>query len=90
VDQPAPKKKADVAAASQPAAEENLFVSNLSIEEKVAIALSVGEETLTQEELAALYKAKPHPIVYDGFEPSGGRRALYRARGFICADPRFC
>ncbi len=51
--------------------EENLFVSNLSVEEKVAIALSVGEETLTVEELTALFTARPHPVVYDGFEPSG-------------------
>ena len=45
--------------------------SNLSIEEKVAIATSVGEEVLMPEELSALFKAKEHPIVYDGFEPSG-------------------
>lgn len=48
-----------------------LYTSPLSVEEKVAVAMSVGEETLTVEELTALYTAKPHPIVYDGFEPSG-------------------
>lgn len=51
--------------------EENLYKSPLSVEEKVAIAMSVGEEVLTPEELTALYTARDHPIVYDGFEPSG-------------------
>jgi tyrosyl-tRNA synthetase len=41
------------------------------VEEKVRIATSVGEEVLTPEELTALFTAKEHPIVYDGFEPSG-------------------
>lgn len=68
VDQPVFKKKV---ATAGPAIEENLYVSSLSVAEKVAIALSVGEETLTVEELTALYTARPHPIVYDGFEPSG-------------------
>lgn len=69
MDQPAPKKKEAVTAA--PVVEENLYVSTLSVEEKVAIALSVGEETITAEELTALFTARPHPVVYDGFEPSG-------------------
>ena len=50
---------------------ENLFKSDLSVAEKVRIAMSVGEEVLTTEELEKLYTAKDHPIVYDGFEPSG-------------------
>ena len=45
--------------------------STLSLEEKVATVLSVGEEVITPEELAKLFTAKEHPIVYDGFEPSG-------------------
>ena len=53
--------------------EQNLFVSTMSVEEKVALAMSVGEETLTVEELTALYTSRPHPVVYDGFEPSGKR-----------------
>jgi hypothetical protein len=69
VDQP--KFKAPSAPAAAAAVEENLYVSPLSVDEKVAIALSVGEETLTVDELKALYAARPHPIVYDGFEPSG-------------------
>lgn len=49
----------------------NFFKSSLSVEEKIAIALSVGEETLLAEELGPLFTAKENPIVYDGFEPSG-------------------
>jgi tyrosyl-tRNA synthetase len=54
----------------------------LSIEEKVAIAMTVGEEVVTAEELTALYKAKEHPIVYDGFEPSG---RMHIAQGVLRA-----
>lgn len=76
VDQPAPKKKSESAAAA-PVVEENLFVSSMSVEEKVAMAMSVGEETLTVEELTALFTSRQHPIVYDGFEPSGKKHAYY-------------
>lgn len=57
--------------AAAPVVEEDLYKSNLSVAEKVAIAMSVGEETLTEAELTALYTAREHPVVYDGFEPSG-------------------
>jgi len=78
-----PTKASPVAAVVTPAIiEEDLFVSSLSIDEKVAIALSVGEETLTIEELRGLYTAKPHPIVYDGFEPSG---RMHIAQGVLRA-----
>ena len=56
---------------SAPAVEEILYKSPLSVEEKVAIVMTVGEEVQTVPELTALFKAKEHPIVYDGFEPSG-------------------
>jgi tyrosyl-tRNA synthetase len=56
--------------------------STLSIDEKVAIAQSVGEEVLTEVELRALYTAKDHPIVYDGFEPSG---RMHIAQGVLRA-----
>ena len=36
--------------------EENLYKSVLSIEERVAVAMSVGEEIVTEEELTAMYK----------------------------------
>lgn len=60
----------------------DFFKSDMSVEEKVKIALSVGEEVLTVEELTALYQAKPHPIVYDGFEPSG---RMHIAQGVLRA-----
>jgi tyrosyl-tRNA synthetase len=41
------------------------------LEEKMAIALSVGEECIQPEELEQLFREKEHPVVYDGFEPSG-------------------
>jgi hypothetical protein len=39
-----------------PSSEENLYKSVLSIEERVAVAMSVGEEVVTEEELTAMYK----------------------------------
>jgi hypothetical protein len=38
--------------------EDNLYKSVLSIEERVAIAMSVGEEVVTEEELSAMFKGK--------------------------------
>lgn len=67
---------------SPPLVEEELFKSSLSVEEKVAIAMSVGEEVVTAEELTALYTAREHPIVYDGFEPSG---RMHIAQGVLRA-----
>ena len=46
-------------------------VSEFSLEERYRIARSVGEECVQEEELMALLKARPHPVCYDGFEPSG-------------------
>ena len=60
----------------------DFYTSDLSVEDKVKIAMSVGEEVLTIEELKALYQAKPHPIVYDGFEPSG---RMHIAQGVLRA-----
>lgn len=61
---------------------EDLYKSPLSVAEKVAIAMSVGEEVITEEELTALYTAREHPIVYDGFEPSG---RMHIAQGVLRA-----
>ena len=62
--------------------ESTLFKSTLSIDEKVAIAMSVGEEVVSEPELRALYTAREHPIVYDGFEPSG---RMHIAQGVLRA-----
>lgn len=45
--------------------------SSLSLEERYDLCRSVGEECIQEEELRTLLKVKPHPICYDGFEPSG-------------------
>lgn len=45
--------------------------SELSLEERFERCLSVGEECIKPEELKLLLEKKDHPIVYDGFEPSG-------------------
>jgi tyrosyl-tRNA synthetase len=61
--------------------------SDKSVEEKVAIACSVGEEVIagpdgSVEELITLFTKKPHPVVYDGFEPSG---RMHIAQGVLRA-----
>ncbi len=56
--------------------------STMTLEERVATIISVGEEVQTEEELRALLKAKDHPIVYDGFEPSG---RMHIAQGVLRA-----
>lgn len=61
---------------------EGLKKSTLSVEERVARVMSVGEEVITDAELTALFKAKDHPVVYDGFEPSG---RMHIAQGVLRA-----
>ena len=75
----APKPSKKPAAAPE---EEGLYKSTLSVEERVNLALSVGEEVLKPEELTTLFTAKDHPIVYDGFEPSG---RMHIAQGVLRA-----
>lgn len=41
------------------------------IEAKLDTLLSIGEECITRDELAALLEKKPEFTAYDGFEPSG-------------------
>lgn len=43
----------------------------MSLEERFAICMSVGEECVQPEELKTLLAKKPNPVAYDGFEPSG-------------------
>jgi tyrosyl-tRNA synthetase len=38
---------------------------------KVSLIMGVGQETVTPLELLQLLETDPHPIAYDGFEPSG-------------------
>lgn len=45
-----------ISTATVAANEDNLYKSVLSIEERVAVAMSVGEEIVTEEELTAMYK----------------------------------
>jgi tyrosyl-tRNA synthetase len=45
--------------------------STLSLDEKFTLARSVGEECIQDNELRGYLENKPHPVCYDGFEPSG-------------------
>ena len=71
-----------VSSSTTTAGEESLYKSSLTVDERVAVAMSVGEEVLTAEELRALFASKEHPIVYDGFEPSG---RMHIAQGVLRA-----
>ncbi|KAK3006227.1 hypothetical protein RJ639_017186, partial [Escallonia herrerae] len=50
---------------------ESNSATQMSTEEKFKIVRSVAEECLKEDELMNLLAKKPHPICYDGFEPSG-------------------
>ncbi len=43
----------------------------MNIDERIKLIKEVGEEIITEEELKQLLESNPHPIAYDGFEPSG-------------------
>ncbi|KAL7083727.1 hypothetical protein ACP275_14G180700 [Erythranthe tilingii] len=45
--------------------------NQLSVRERFEIIRSIGEECIQEDELERLLANKPHPICYDGFEPSG-------------------
>ena len=60
-----------------------LYKSPMSVEEKVRVAMSVGEEVVSPEELEKLFASREHPIVYDGFEPSG---RMHIAQGVLRYD----
>lgn len=56
--------------------------STMTLEERVQTIMSVGEEVQTEAELRALLANRDHPIVYDGFEPSG---RMHIAQGVLRA-----
>ncbi|CAM9969511.1 unnamed protein product, partial [Hapterophycus canaliculatus] len=51
--------------------ESQLKASECSLEERFELCRSVGDECIQEEELKRLLEARPHPVCYDGFEPSG-------------------
>eukprot|EP00455_Lapot_gusevi_P008557 TRINITY_DN13750_c0_g1_i1.p1 TRINITY_DN13750_c0_g1~~TRINITY_DN13750_c0_g1_i1.p1 ORF type:complete len:373 (+),score=138.15 TRINITY_DN13750_c0_g1_i1:55-1173(+) len=56
--------------------------TGLTLDQKYAIARSVGEECIQESELRFLLSKKPQPICYDGFEPSG---RMHIAQGVLKA-----
>lgn len=43
----------------------------MDTEKRFELIRQVGEEIITEDDLRKLLNEKPHPIAYDGFEPSG-------------------
>ena len=43
----------------------------MDVETKIAKVASIAQEIITEDDLRALFESNEHPIVYDGFEPSG-------------------
>lgn len=73
---------AAVAEAEQGIAQMKL-VNGLTIDERMALIQSVGEECTTVEGLRLLLEKKPtNPVCYDGFEPSG---RMHIAQGILKA-----
>ena len=54
----------------------------MKFEDRLALIKEVGDEIITEEELVKLLKENPHPIAYDGFEPSG---RMHIAQGIMRA-----
>ena len=54
----------------------------MNVEDRLALIRQVGEEIVTEEDLRALLAEKPHPVAYDGFEPSG---TIHIAQGLLRA-----
>lgn len=52
----------------------------VSVDEKLKVIESVGEEIISREELKELLKKKKNPVAYDGFEPSG---EIHIAQGLL-------
>ena len=55
----------------------------MNVEEKIDLIREVGEEIITESELAELLETKKRPVAYDGFEPSG--RDVHIAQGLLRA-----
>jgi len=58
------------------------IASKLSVEERVKLALTVGEECINPDELKALFEKNRFVYAYDGFEPSG---RMHIAQGVLKA-----
>ncbi len=58
------------------------FAYSMTPQQRLDTIKSVGTEILTEEELVQLLKDKPHPLAYDGFEPSG---RIHIAQGLLRA-----
>jgi tyrosyl-tRNA synthetase len=79
---PATGGASSASAAATAAPAKQYKVSELPLEERFKLVRSIGEECIQEEELMALLKIKPHPICYDGFEPSG---RMHIAQGILKA-----
>lgn len=72
VDKVEGEEKEGQVGAVQKAVAEMKLVNGMSIDERVQLIMSVGEECHTEEGLRLLLEKKPTaPVCYDGFEPSG-------------------
>merc|ERR1711957_1004375 len=58
----------------------NPIDSDMSVEEKLTLISSVGEEVIDPKELKTLLETKKFPVCYDGFEPSG---RMHIAQGIL-------
>lgn len=54
----------------------------MNTDERFGLIKQVGEEVLTDDELKDLLAKNPHPVAYDGFEPSGN---MHIAQGLLRA-----
>jgi tyrosyl-tRNA synthetase len=75
------KKKADEEILEVPTFDPSqLRKSTLTLQERYELCRAVGEECIQEEGLLKLLEFKDHPVVYDGFEPSG---RMHIAQGIL-------